>query len=457
MAVEEIGFDDIQDKIGGLRERPSIHCSIPKEDQHHLFHQIGRISRFMRDHFLFPLISATDSASKKILKREDWFSSELFWNSTYNDVRFPKHQQIKEMFNRYDQSIVIHECGKEIKVKCRILETKDCPKDSNEGVLNHLIVQGNLSTLDNNIPALYPFLASYVTQKEQDAQLPPARFIMINHYHNTVKDDHQSQEERYLPGDVDEWTYVFKKCVESVVDTYGSLEMMSAHSLGNIPVVGHLNHVKPHEFTKLFPKVLFLSQGPSSTYEVSKNIPFEKYPNGWCYLVGAFVYYLCKWTGWDVSLDATLTDFLAAVPNDQDSVSKLKKCKVIITEVDKDYYFPGKASLCASDRLDNIDSRVSLYRMSFSPPLAWGVQRGHHNFNMGLLQRQDLVRECLHLQGEKTIHLDNPQEIVDYEVNHPMLLKHGQNVVDAVLKPIWEENRHSQSPSLEGRVEVLAG
>lgn len=456
MAVEEIGFDELQSRAGVLCERPSIQCNIPQEEKHHLFHQIGRISRFIRDHFLFPLISATDAASKKILQREDWISSELFWNSSYNDIRYPKHQQIKEMFNRYDQYIVINQCGKEIKVKCRILETKNCPKDTNEGILNHLIVQGNLSTLDNNIPALYPFLASYVTQKEQNPELPPARFIMINHYHNTVRDQDSAQTKTYLPGDMDEWTYVFKKCLESVVDTYGSLEMISAHSLGNIPVVGHLKHVKKHEFAKLFPKVLFLSQGPSSTYEVSKNVPFETYPKGWCYLLGAFVYYISKWSGWEVSLDSTLTDFISGIPNDETSNLKLKQTKIVITEVDKDYYFPGKASLCASDRLDNIDSRVSLYRMSFSPPLSWGVQRGHHNFNMGLLQRQDLVRETLHLQGEKTVYLDNPQKIVDYELNHPMLLKHGENVVDSVLKSLWNETLYNQSPSLERRVSVLA-
>ena len=457
MPVEEIGFEDAQAKVGALYERPSIHCSIPQEEKHHLFHQIGRISRFIRDHFLFPLVSATDAASKKILKREDWISSELFWNCSYNDVRYPKHQQIKEMFNRYDQYIVIKECGKEIKVKCRILETKDCPKDVKDGVLNHLVVQGNLSTLDNNIPALYPFLASYVTQKEKKPDLPPARFIMINHYHNTIKDEGSGFSNIYLPGDRDEWTYVFKKSLESVVDTYVSLEMISAHSLGKIPLLGHLKHVKEHEFTKLFPKVLFLSQGPSSTYEVSKNVPFETYPKGWCFLLGAFVYYLSKWSGWEVALDETLIDFFTKIPNDEETRKKLSNTKVIITEVDKDYYFPGKASLCASDHLDKIDSRVNLYRMSFSPPLSWGVQRGHHNFNMGLLQRQDLVREILHINGEKTVHLDNPQQIIDYEINHPMLLKHGENVVDSVLKSLWNTTLCYQNPSLEGRVSVLVG
>lgn len=457
MAVEEIGFDDLQNKVVGLTERPPIHCVIPQNEKHHLFHQIGRISRFVRDHFLFPLIAATDTATKKILQREDWISSELFWNAPYNDIRYPKHQQIKETFNRYDQHIVIKECGKEIKVKCRILETKDCPKDSNDGVLNHLIVQGNLSTLDNNIPALYPFLASYVTQKEQTPQMPPARFIMINHYHNTVRNENDLQVQTYLPGDMDEWTYVFKKCVEIVVDTYGSLEMISAHSLGNIPVVGHLMHVKKNEFKKLFPKLLLLSQGPSSTYEVSKNVPFQTYPKGWCFLLGAMVYYLSKWTGWEVALDETLTQFLSQIPHQEDSNEKLKKTKVVITEVDKDYYFPGKASLCASDRLDDIDNRVSLYRLSFSPPLSWGVQRGHHNFNMGLLQRQDLVRETLHIQGEKTVHLDNPEQIINYELTHPMLLKHGESIIDSVLHSLWSDSLGNASPSLEGRVTALTG
>ncbi len=72
MAVEEIGFEDAQAKVGALYERPSIDCFIPQEEKHHLFHEIGRISRFIRDHFLFPLVSATDAATKKILSRENF-------------------------------------------------------------------------------------------------------------------------------------------------------------------------------------------------------------------------------------------------------------------------------------------------------------------------------------------------------------------------------------------------
>lgn len=456
MAVEEIVFDRAGE-YESLMARDPIECPIRKEERHHLFHQIRLIGKIFRNYFVFPLMSATDEVSRKILAREDWISSKLFWDSPFNDIRFPYHQQVKETFTRYDQNIVIKEAGKEIKIKCRVIETKGCPKEGAD-VLNHLIVQGNISTLDNNAPAVYPFLSSYIKSKEKNPQMPHARFVIYTHYGHSVCDEGSKKEEPYLPGDMDEWTFVFKKTVESIVNNYGKLEMISAHSLGNIPVIGHLNHVSDEEFDRLFPKTLYLSQGPSSIYEVTKNIPFECYPWGWTFGLGAFLYYLAKWTGWDISLDHVLTDRLGALPQTDFLKKRLKNTQIIVTEVAHDHYFPGKASLCASDRLESIDPRVNLYRLTFNPPLSWGVQRGQHNFNLGHLQRQDLMKEVLHVEGEKTVHLDSPKEIIKYEADHPLVIRHGESIVDAVLRPIWEKalEKTAQPPSLDGRILPIA-
>ncbi len=464
MAVEELGIENSVEHLQQLATRDPIECTIPENEKHHLFHQVGAISRYIRDHFIFPLISKTDPYSKEILKREDWFSNDLFWNSPYPDLRFPRHEQIKQTFDRYEQDIVIREAGKEIKLKCRIIETKDASKSSKEDVLNHLIVQGNISTLNNNMPGVYPFLSSYLEEKERNPQMKPARFIVLTHYHHTVKDLKTNNETTYLPGDIDEWMYVFKKTVEAVVDRYGQLEMMTGHSLGTLPVVGHLMHVNDEEFKKLFPRTLFLSQGPSSVEKVTKKIPLEleSYPWGWTtlglqYIVGKIVYYITKYSGWDISLDQILTERFSKLPQNDEIAKKLKQCKVIVSEVDNDYYFPDKASLCSSDKLENVDDRITLYRLTFNPPLSWGVKRGQHNFNLGLLQRRDLIKEKLHFQGIKTVHLDSPEAIVEYEnQDHPVILRHGESLVDAVLRSTWSQSCQSIAPSLESRVTRLA-
>jgi|GEM_PF-1416912 len=471
MTIEEINFETSINDRETLTLRDPIFCPIQKEERKHLFHTAGFVNRIFRDRLIFPLMSRTDSFSRKILEREDWFSSDLFWNSEFIDLRYPRHHEVRSMFNRYDQEIVINEDGKEIKVKCRILETKGCPRGADEKVLNHLIVQGNVSTLNNNMPGVYPFLSSYLKNKELNPQLPHARFIVLTHYGHTIKDSRKDtgliskilkkwiyveeplKETNYLPGDMEEWGFVFKKSLETLVNEYGSLDLLAAHSLGNIPVVAHLNHVKDEEFIKLFPKTLFLSQGPSSSYEISKNIPFQWYPWGWCLGFGGAIYGFMKLVGWTLSLDQVLTNRLNKIAAKAEFSEKLKETNIVITEVDKDYYFPDKASLAASDVLEDFNEKINLYRLTFNPPLSWGCKRGQHNYNLGLLQRQDLMKEKLHINGNKTIHLENPKQIVEYEKDHPLFIKHGESIVDAVLRPIFERAvENCQACSLEGRV-----
>lgn len=452
-AIDVNSFTDSSSSV--IAARDSISCNVSESEKEHLFHQAGIIGRWIRENLVFPLSNVENSFKKEFLERESWISTELFWDTPFLDLRYPKQKEIREQFNRYDQFVVIESQGKQIKLKCRVIESKGCPK---EGALNHLIVQGNISTLDNNMPGLYPFLDTYLKEKEENPNIPPARFVIFNHYDNKICDIETNAENNYYPGDLDEWSFVFKKTLESLVDEYGQLHLLAAHSLGNIPVVEHLKHVKDEEFARLFPKTLFLAQGPSSFKEVTKNIPFsfEIYPWGWFSVVGFLVYILSKWTGWAPDIDKTLVERLNSLPKNEEMLKKLKDSRIVITEVYHDYYFPGESSLCSSKILEKLTQLVNLYRMTFNPPLSWGIPRAQHNYNIGLLQRQDLVREKLHWVGESAIDLKDPKEIIDIESKHQFMIHHGESLVDAVMRSAWSEHPYKSAPDLTGRVIAIA-
>jgi hypothetical protein len=447
MSISAVDFEIIADPIAS---KDPIYCSVSKEERGRLFQAASRISRFFQ-RYIFPLSHVEDAVHKELLEREDWISTELFWSAPFNDLRYPKQKEVREGFDRYNQTVVIQSEGKKIEVNCRVIETKGCPKT---GGLNHIIVHGNSSTLNNNMPGVYPFLETYLQEKAIHPDLPPARFIFVNHYGNTMSSYSGSPAEVYYPTTIDEWSVVFKKTLESFVDEYGQLHFLSAHSLGNLPVIEHLKNLGDEEFLRLFPRVLLLSNGPSSLYEVSANIPvwLEWYPWGRCFLIGWIFYYLFKAIGWNIELDKTLVDRIQRLPNNAETVEKLKKTKIFVTEVAHDVYFPGTASLCASDQLNRLEGVVHLSRMTFNPPLAWGIPRAQHNVYIGLLQRQDLIQEKRCNRGESVVHLKDPKTIISREVDQDCSLRHGESLPQAVLRSAWAEELASSSVALNRHI-----
>lgn len=409
-----------------------LHCVIADEEKSRLFHEVGLVGQYIRQHLVFPLEGLRDEVILKELDRARWISSELFWEVPFEDLRYPRHKSIKEEFIRYDKTVEIQVEDKTINLQLRIIESKNCPK---EGVKNHLIVQGNAGTADNNMPYIGSFLDAHLKQQEELGTSIPARFVVFSHYgHKSVC---AGKESAYYPGDLEEWGFLFKKVVETIVDNYGSLQLIAAHSLGNIPVIESLKHISNEEFTRLFPQTLLLAQGPSNLYEFSKNIPLEMecYPNGWSVLgIGALAYYLAKWTGWNIELDKTLVERLKSLPESEQIADKLKSSQIVITQMEYDYYFPGKAGLASSDLLEEVNNKVNLYRLTFNPSLAWGIKRGQHNYNMSWLQRQDLTREVLHFSGRETVNLKDPKTILEYNKKHPALMRFGENLVDLVMR-----------------------
>jgi hypothetical protein len=321
-----------------------------------------------------------------------------------------------------------------LKLKCRIIESKNCP---NQGAFNHFLVQGTTSTLENNIHGVYPFLESYIKAKEANSAITPGRFVIFNHYDNTTKKTSHALETPYLPGDMDEWGFIFKKALESLSHHYGKFQLASAHSLGNIPLVASLNHIKDEEAALLLPKTLFLAHGPSSLREVSKNVPFHwgVYPRGWLYIVGAIMYFLAKWTGWTIELDETLVHKLKHIQQLDDK--NLNKTNIIVSKVKHDFFFPGKVSLAESKKLDQLEGITNLYRLSFDLHHSVHHRHGHHDCPSGALQRIDLIKENLTLKNKREIiHNSHPREILHPPKRYPLMMRHGETLSDTVLRSV---------------------
>ncbi len=412
--------------------RPNILGSLSKEECSHLFHRANFIGNFVRKTFFFQ--QAKNYHSQHHINRANATNNPhtSFWSAEFPDLKYPKQSAIKEHFDVFDQYITLTVGQRTMKLKCRIIESKNCPK---EGAFNHFLVQGTTSTLENNIHGIYPFLESYIKAKESGQTILPGRFVVFNHYDNKIQKTPEAQETPYLPGDMDEWSFMFKKALESLTNYYGKFQLASAHSLGNIPLIASLTHIKNEEFKQLFPTTLFLAHGPSSLREVSKNVPFQWgiYPRGWLYVVGAIMYFLAKWTGWTIELDETLVQKLKQIKKlDQ---SNLNKTNIIISKVKHDFFFPGKVSLAESKKLNQLQGITNLYRLSFDLHHSVLHRNGHHDCHSGTFQRLDLIKEKLLLEnGEQVVNSSHPREIFNPPKSHPLMLQHGETLADTVVR-----------------------
>lgn len=331
------------------------------------------------------------------------------------------------------------------------METKDCGKD--EDVLNHFLVRGNISTKTTDFSGVYPFLDAYVKQKQADPSLPPARFIVFNAYDHTVTRGQGNKQELFLPTNMDQWGLISKKAIESFTQEYGKFQLIAAHSLGNMPTVAHLKHVKDHEFGALFPDTLLLAKGPSSLWEVSKNVPFEWecYPWGHWLFVGIVLYFLSKCVGWTLELDETLIKRLTSLPQTEAIKKQLKNTTIVATAVKKDHYFPGNVALPASKKLDKLENCVNLYRLTFDIPPTVTPPKGQHNFNPGFLQKIYAIQEKLHFQGETILDHDSGKKILESKIDHPLMLKTGESLIDRVLCTSWESTLKNRVAKLQAK------
>lgn len=409
-----------------LQAKPSLNCRLDEKERKHLFQKANFIGNFIREKMLFPF--KPERAATGPLS-----SAEMFWETEFQDVHYPYKAQIKEHFNRFEQLIEIEQDGKMLRLKCLVIESKGVHEKHD--FQNHLIVQGNTSDLTNNTPGIVPFLESHIKNVEQDENTRPARFIVFNHYDNQMVTA-QGNSTRYLPSNMDEWGFMFKKALETFTSEYGKFNSISAHSLGNMPILAQFKHFKQDDFERLFPQTLFLSKGSSSIYETSKNVPFDfgVYPWGWLFLVGPIMYLFAKVTGWTFEFDASLVDYLKNLPQTPENIALLKKTNIIVTEVKHDYYFPGKASLCASKKLDQLEQMpLNVYRLSFNVPPTRSTKKGQHNYNLGGFQRQHLEKERLYEHGEEKHFAKKPKDIFFKHIHNHLFLKHGMTLPDLVI------------------------
>ena len=382
-----------------------ITVACQSHEQKYLFPKMNKLSKKVSDFVKGVTLFVYDSqrASKK--KETSYSSHELFWNTTVPDINYKMKDAVKDHFEKFEQLIEVEKDGQKLQMKCLVFQSKGA---NDSDCQNHLIVQGNTSTLDNNFPGIYPFLEGHLQQENP----PKARFVVFNHY------DHKKDDKTFLPSNMDEWGLMFKKGVEGLTGKFGKFQTMCAHSLGNMPMIAQFKHYKTEDFEKYFPQTLLLAKGPCSIYETSKNLPFSWgiYPWGWFFIVAPIMYFFAKLTGWTLELDETLVNYLKKVDDlkkENKSLEEiLKKTKIVITEVKKDYYFPGKASLCQSKKLDELhQTEISLHRLTFDIEPQLASKDFNHNYPPHGFQRQAMVREKITKgantladhQGQKTI------------------------------------------------------
>lgn len=423
--------------INKIPQKAHIAASIKKEEEKYLFQSANRIHEWVgkaiAKNFFFPW-DAKKEAEKEVQAKKP-SAIEDFWGLDTLDTHFPEKEAIKQYYEVAIQCVEVKHKGKTLKMKCLVIEPKD--KSLLDKCVNHMIIQGNSSTLSNNPRGYYPFLEADVRERRQDPNHPPSRFIIFDHYDNTIVEE--GKEERpYLPKTMDEWGLLCKLTVQSLVNTYGEFSLMSAHSLGNFPMVAYLKFLDDDEFLKLFPKTLFLAQGPSSIYEVSKNVPlgYNLYPWGWFLVIGLVLYLLAKWTNWTLELDQTIVDRLNKLPDNEEMKKKKEEMQIVISGVKKESFFPGESSLVASKKLDQLKTG-HLHRVMFDPSVKAVSPTEQHSHSLRYFHTPDLINVSLRSHGQDVFNLTGFSEIDEAVGNQFKLFQKGDNLASAVCGLAW--------------------
>lgn len=330
------------------------------------------IGNWIRDFIFLPLARKLSREHTAILEREELFVKQFWDVNQPADLNYPHHDKIREAFTYRDQPIRMMMDGKEIEATCRIIETKE----KGTQTYNFVHVLGNLSTISNNLTATYPFLASYLDEKEANPELPPARFMVISQY-NTKSDTGM-----YKPTTLEDSGLVLKKTLETIVEEYGTIQCLAGQSLGSVVVASSLKHLK----NETIPKVLNLDRAPSSIEAVSKSHP-----------IGFLLYQLANYSGWTIDIGKELDDFYGRGETSSCVISSLKN----------DSYFQGPASLSRHPSVKVLQQSGQAVVLEFDPFLQLFDARGHHIIRSDFLNgnyllessNRDFLRQKEHFAG----------------------------------------------------------
>ncbi|MFA6915382.1 MAG: hypothetical protein WC222_03225 [Parachlamydiales bacterium] len=336
-----------------------------QENCHELEKRVNILGKLIRDIIYYPLYWFRDKGAKnngnknsKKLAHEEAYYKRFWTGQEPQDLNLEYADIIRERYVIYDQPVIIlAKNGKKITTVCRVIETKECPK---EGVFNALLLPGSLSTLDNNLFIFYDFLVAHASQENSS----PGRFFIFGHYEMTIEAESKSSTV-YKPSSFEACGKALKRTLETLQEHFGKFNLIFAQSAGCFTLAALLKCSGP----ELLPTMLHFDRGPSSIYEASRH-----------YWFGKLLYVIAKLSGLTFYVDREITSFFnrCAVAD----YLNLQKSTCIITGVEEDSVYPGPAGLVSSSCLDGFQKKLKFTKWVFNPPAQINHPRAHHNWRL---------------------------------------------------------------------------
>lgn len=226
----------------------------------------------------------------------------------------PKKKETLEAFQRKEEEFVFSHEGKNYSAKVLIFQS-DYQGVSKENIHTCIRVGGNDELRDLTPIRVIPFLRSFHEHALQNKNL---RFIQV-----TLRDIQVDESTQWKPSQFADMGKVFFALVEKIKESYEVDSLMLTSISGSL-----LEGLETVDET-LVPKTLILDRALSSVWGVGRNImnPIS------CYVVYALAY----WSGWAGNPEDSIRRFY-------EKVSSPKGRKVVVIEVEDDFYFKGEGA-----------------------------------------------------------------------------------------------------------------
>lgn len=339
-----------------------------KENSPEFEKEIGFFGKLIRDYIYYPFYQLDKGKNDKNLKmlayEESYYRN--FWMGTEpKDLNLVGADLIRNEYTVYDQPVIIFDVnGNRITNVCRIIESKNCPKEA----FNTLLLPGSLSTLDNNLFAFYDLLAAHSKLNKN----LPARFIVWGYYELTISTGSNTPK-IFKPANFDAIGEIIKRTLQALRNHFGQFDLISAHSAGCFHLASLLKRSGP----ELLPSMLHFDRGPFSIYNVSRHY--------WC---GGLLYAITKRNEMTIDVSKEIQSFFDRCFSQ--NFANAQKSTCLITGVLEDYVYPDSAGLASSDCLEGYEKQLKCAKWIFNPPAQIVHPRAHHNLRLSFLNKNYL-------------------------------------------------------------------
>jgi hypothetical protein len=321
------------------------------------------------------MLPRTRNLSKKqiemLQKEKDFFKN--FWDPSLPlNPQLPYQEAIRKHFVWKKEALSIEVQATPLLVECSIIEPAH-----QTNAQNFVLLLGNLSLHDDNITGVYPFLVSYLKEREKNPNMPGIRFILISQYDTKMPDNSP-----FIAHNLDEIGQVLAKALSALQKAKGEIIQLMGYSLGTIALSAALPYIPSEDL----PKNIYWDGGPSSLELISQSHGLK----GW------FLWNCAKVAGWDFDLGLNIRKYLG----------DRKDQKIYIAEVENDSFFAKESSLARSPHLQDLKEEQGFHAFSFDFVQQLHDERTHHSIHNGYLDH-------FHLKNPKTTELKTKESMAD--------------------------------------------